>query len=261
MSQNYLGRIDLSEKEWEDSKWTDLLKERYHIASLFTAGKVVLDSCCGTGFGAINFIVPEASFTVGIDLCDSAAHHYGKSPKYDFKVMDGRGLDLAADTFDVVLSLDAIEHFEQADGLQYLAQIRRVCKQDGTIIGTTPLVIDPCLIPDYLEWNKFHFCMYTKEILQQTLARIFPAVKIYEIYSGVCPYFLFVCNKSEQASASWHEQKVIEYLNENKEIFCKSKISNLLLWARMLLGKGMLFKAGYLTLKACLLKPRLARCR
>lgn len=259
MNDNYPGRIDPMAEEWESSKWTDLLKERYYIASLFAESKVVLDSCCGTGFGTMNFIVPKSHRTVGIDICESAVKNYGKFGKYEFLVMDGRGLKFDSNLFDLVLSLDALEHFNKDDGIRYLFEIKRVCKKDGLIIGTTPLVIDDSLIPNYLEWNKFHLFMYTKETLQKTLESIFPSVKIYKIFSPVCPYFLFLCSKSKGNVTSQDKQKVKKYLTENKVNFDKSKISNYLLWAKMLLRKKSFLKVvkvGCLVSKACLLKLR-----
>lgn len=254
MRENYSGRIDPTEEEWAASEWTDLLKERYHLASLFTRHKVVLDSCCGTGFGTLNFIVPEAKYTVGYDVCESALNKYGRTGKYEFFVMDGRKLQFDANTFDIVLSLDAIEHLKKEDGLQYLSEIKRVCKKDGLIIGTTPLVIDDSLIPTYLEWNKFHLFMYTRKILRNTLKCFFHDVQIYEIFSPACPYFLFLCTNDSIALTFHNSEKVQKYLIENENIFYRSKISNYFVWAKMLFNKKRLIKAGYMVFKTCLLK-------
>lgn len=254
MKEDYQGRIDPTQKEWQDSKWTDLLKERYYIASLFAEGKVVLDSCCGAGFGAMNFIVPKSRFTVGIDICESAAKSYGKSEKYEFLTMDGRAINLNSEAFDLVLSLDAIEHFNKEDGINYLSGIKKVCKKDGLIVGTTPLVIDESLIPTYLEWNKFHLFMYTKGLLAKTLHKLFPFVRIYEIYSPVCPYFLFLCGRVKPRFASKNEDKIQKFIFGDRDVFRKSQKVNYLIWCKMLLHKNKLFKAGYLFLLACFIK-------
>ena len=254
MTENYRGRIDPTQEEWKNSKWTELLKERYRIASLFAEGKIILDSCCGTGFGTMNFIVPKSRFIVGIDISESAKENYGKSEKYEFSTMDVRDLKLNSESFDLVLSLDAVEHFSKEDGIRYLSGINNVCKKDGLIIGTTPLVIDDSLIPAYLEWNKFHLFMYTKRSLEKTLHEFFPYVKIYEIYSQICPYFLFLCGRAKLGDVAQNEDKIQKFIFENKKVFKRSQGDNYLMWARMLLHKNKLFKAGYLVFLAVLIK-------
>lgn len=257
MSQHYSGRIDPTKEEWAASEWTDLLKERYHLASLFTSDKVVLDSCCGTGFGTINYIVPNAKYTVGFDICDSALKNFGKTERYEFFVMDGRRLGFDAGSFDVVLSLDAIEHFDQADGLQYLTQLSHVCKEDGFIIGTTPLVIDNSLIPVYLEWNNFHLFMYTRDVLCSTLKSIFQHVQIHEIYSPVYPYYLFLCSNAPLSLCAKNSQHLEKYLMDHEFIFNRSKQLNYLLWANLLISKKKFTKAATLELKSYLIKMKL----
>jgi len=253
MSQNYSGRIDPTKEEWTDSEWTELLKERYQLASLFTTDSVVLDSCCGTGFGTINYIIPNAKYTVGFDICDSALKNFGKTERFEFLVMDGRRIELDTGSFDVVLSLDAIEHFNQPDGLQYLFQLARVCKKEGLLIGTTPLVIDPALIPTYLEWNNFHLFMYTWDVLDSTLRRVFQHVQIHDIYSPVCPYFLFLCSNTPFRSCS-SGQHLGKYLIDNRPMFSRSKQSNYLTWASMLIRRNKFIKAFSLIIKSSLIK-------
>jgi ubiquinone/menaquinone biosynthesis C-methylase UbiE len=252
MSENYLGRIDPKKEEWESSQWTELVKERYRIAAMFAGGKTVLDSCCGTGFGTMKFIVPEAKFTVGFDLFDSAKKDYGKTDKFEFLEMSGTDIKLDPGVFDVVLSLDAVEHFKKEDGIKYLAEMKRVCGNEGLIIGTTPLVVDRSLIPNYLGWNKYHLFMFTKEILNDTLKNIFPFVKIYEIYSEICPYFLFLCGKNK-----WGEDiecKMDNYIAGHELSFNKSRAANYLSWSKILLKKGNIYKSVCLFSKAFLLK-------
>ena len=254
MNQNYSGRIDPTKEEWEASEWSELLKERYHLASLFTTDKVVLDACCGTGFGTVNYITPNAKYAVGFDICDSALKNFGKTERFEFFVMDGRRIEFDAGSFDVILSLDAIEHFDQADGLQYLCQLARVCKEEGLLIGTTPLVIDPSLIPTYLEWNKFHLFMYTRDVLDSTLRSVFQHVQIHEIYNPVCPYYLFLSSKTPFRSCSRNSQHLEKYLMDNKAIFNRSKQSNYLTWASMLIRKKKLIKAFSLIIKSYLIE-------
>lgn len=257
MSDNYVGRIDPTDESWKSSKWTALLKERYYLASLFCENKVVLDSCCGMGWGTLNYIIPKAKYTVGFDICDSAEKTYGKSNNYIFMTMDGKQIEIKDQKFDLVLSLDAIEHFNKSDGIKYLSGIQKTCKANAVIIGTTPLVIDDSLIPTYLEWNKYHLFMYTKNSLRKALKTLFTYVNIYEIYNKVCPYFLFICWNSKIDACMGMELKIKDFISSNKIEFQRVRVSNYLSWAKMLIGKMRLLKASYLFYMACLIKLRI----
>lgn len=246
MNNDYQGRIDAADEAWRSSPWRELLKERYYISSLFCKNKIVLDSCCGTGWGTMEYIVPRANFTVGFDICESAAKTYKQSHNYQFMVMDAKSFHLKDNNFDLVLALDSIEHLTQQEGIKYLFEMKRVCKKDGIIMGTTPLVIDDCLVSIYLGWNKYHHCMYTHRSLKKVLKSIFPVVRIYEIYNKVCPYFLFICGKSKLSINTETEKIIKTFLSKNDEEFKRVKVSSYLSWTKMVAGRKKFIRAAYL---------------
>jgi ubiquinone/menaquinone biosynthesis C-methylase UbiE len=246
MGNDYVGRVDPTDQTWKFSPWTDLLKHRYFFSSLFCKNKVVLDSCCGTGWGTMKYIVPFARFTVGFDLCKTAAETYKHFDNYWFGVMDARDFGFKNNIFDLVLSLDSLEHLTAEDGVKYLFEMDRVCKKKGLVIGTTPLVIDDCLIPQYLEWNKYHLCMYTRRSLEKALRNIFSNVAIYEIYNKVSPYFLFICGKSGVGLNEKIERKIKKFIREKKREFIEVRMCNYLSWAKTLVNERKYCKAGYL---------------
>ena len=254
MDNDYVGRVDPTDQTWKSSPWTDLLKHRYFFSSLFCKNKVVLDSCCGTGWGTMKYIVPFARFTVGFDLCKTAAETYKQFDNYLFGVMDARDFGLKDNNFDLVLALDSIEHLTERDGVKYLYEMSRVCKKNGLMIGTTPLVIDDCLIPKYLEWNEYHLCMYTRRTLEKMLRNIFSNVAIYEIYNKVSPYFLFICGKSVAGLTGKTERKIRKFIQEKKKEFREVRVCNYLSWAKMLINKRKYLKAGYLFALAYVMK-------
>lgn len=254
MESDYAGRIDPTAEVYKISPWTELLKERHYIASLFCKNKVVLDSCCGTGWGTLNYIASHAHFTIGFDICQMPKEAKTSPNNCLFILMDARRMALKDTSFDVVLFLDSIEHFTRQDGIKYLLEIRRVCKKNGIVIGSTPLVIDNSLIPTYLQWNKYHRYMYTRKILEKTLKNSFSKVKIYAIYNRICPYFLFFCGRSEININAELEQKMKRYILKRKEEFNRNKISNYVTWAKMLITKKRFLKACYLFCYACLIK-------
>jgi ubiquinone/menaquinone biosynthesis C-methylase UbiE len=246
-NNNYTGRISPEHEEWTSSIWTDLLKERYSIASMFCADKGVLDTCCGTGWGTLNYIVPKARFTTGFDLSTPDAKPQDEAiNNFTFLKMDARKIDLDKDSFDLVLSLDAIEHLNKEDGEKYLREMKKVCTEHGFILGTTPLVIHKCLVPIFLKWNKYHRYMYTRKDLKKTLEKFFPVVKIYEIYSPICPYFLFICSKTDAGLPEEIENKMRAFFSEKKLEHIKGKFLAYVRWLKALLSTRHCGKPGSL---------------
>jgi len=233
----YTGRINPLAEGWKSSPWTDLLKERHHLVSLMCKDKAVLDSCCGTGWGTLKYIAPVASYVVGVDICQPNAYLPARD-NWLFHSGDARNLSYPDNTFDIVLALDSLEHFTQENGLQYLQEINRVCRSDGLVIGTTPLVPFKSLIPHYLNQNKYHRNMFIPDSLKDTLTSVFSVVSIHKIYNRVCPYMVFICGISETSETAHidAEEKLIEF---RKTLNCYTQIETVWLWIK-LYGKNLL---------------------
>lgn len=240
--KNYMGCVNPISAEWENSPWTELLKERYRIASLFCKDKTVLDTCCGTGWGTIQFISPVASQVLGLDLEDQSKNRNHLPANCRFLAMDAVNIELGNASYDTILALDSIEHFSSEDGIKYLQGISQVMKEDGLLIGTTPLVPDKSLIPTFLKWNKYHIYVYTREALDQALRKVFPFVHIFEIYHPVCPFFVFLCWKSKNTNMEAKEALIETYIKEHKRQLEKGKLLANIRWAKSLLGRGYIIK-------------------
>lgn len=96
----------------------------------------LLDAGCGTG-GNLSGVLAPAGFGVGIDLAKSAAGFAGgRAPG---RVARGSVLELpfAADTFDVVTSVDVIYHAWVVDPPAAVAELVRVLKPGGALILQT----------------------------------------------------------------------------------------------------------------------------
>ena len=119
----------------------DLFNEhfvRYEYARSFCSGRKVLDTGCGAGYGSVH-LASLASLVVGIDNDLSAVryarrHHAAQNALY--LAGDCQNLPFLAEAFDVVTSFELIEHLPDAQ--QYLSEIRRVLRKDGTFIVSTP---------------------------------------------------------------------------------------------------------------------------
>ncbi|MBJ6727028.1 class I SAM-dependent methyltransferase [Geomesophilobacter sediminis] len=105
---------------------------RYAAVRRFCYGKV-LDFASGCGYGSYLLSVnPEVEVVVGIDKDDSAiawAKTEYQTNKTDFRCQDIEDL---SEKFDTLVSLEAIEHFED---LSLIPRLAARCKIDNVIIS------------------------------------------------------------------------------------------------------------------------------
>lgn len=144
----------------------------------FARDRVVLDAGCGEGYGSA-LLADLAKKVVAIDYDTSIIKH--AKEKYrkhnlEFLIMDVQKLSFPQDLFDVVVSLDVIEHLKEFD--QYLSEIKRVLKPGGLLIISTPnKKMRPAgrWRPTY----KFHFREFTAQELKELLKDWFDEVSLW----------------------------------------------------------------------------------
>lgn len=110
-----------------------LLGERMH------AGLRVLDAGCGTG-GFLRFLIDEGRFATvaGVDLAGAAIDlARERVPEADLRVAPLRELPFANGSFDLVVSNDVLQHVEEAEIDESLAEIRLVLVAGGTLLVRT----------------------------------------------------------------------------------------------------------------------------
>jgi len=241
-NKDYVGRLDPISETWKRDPWTKLLIERYQLSQKFCEGKKVLDTCCGTGWGTVSYIVPIADCVTGFDLAAPMPQLKYNTEKCKFLTMDATKIELEQKNYDIALALDSIEHLKREDGLKYINGMKQHLKKNGVLFGTTPLVERDSLIPVFLKWNKYHLYMYTELKLYESLKKSFEFVKIYRIYNEVCPYFAFACCDS-QPQLKEFDDKINHFLVENKHRFEKGKITAYRLWSKYLLRRGDLIES------------------
>ena len=114
-------------------------KFAYQYTANFVKDKHVLDVGCGTGYGC-GIMSKTAQYVCGIDYDSSTLNYCAqnyKNHKTDFVQMAATSLALRKN-FDVVVSFQVIEHIENSS--KYIDQLKRVTKQGGLIIISTPNV-------------------------------------------------------------------------------------------------------------------------
>lgn len=148
----------------------DLARHRaaYHFALELGADATrTLDLGCGSGYGTAE-LAAQLPFVIGVDRI---------WPDPDARVTDAhylcadlRGIPLASDAFDLVVSFQVIEHLE--DPGPYLGAIRRLVRPGGVALITTP----NRLTSDGV--NPYHVHEYEAQELEGVLLSHFAAVEM-----------------------------------------------------------------------------------
>jgi 2-polyprenyl-3-methyl-5-hydroxy-6-metoxy-1,4-benzoquinol methylase len=146
---------------------------RYRFAGQFVAGKSVLDVASGSGYGSELLMAAGATRVVGVDCAREAVeyslgeHAVGEP---DYVVGDAEEPPLRTDAFDVIVSFETLEHVY--DPGQMLGELRRVLKDDGLLVISTPNK------GVYLEGNPFHTHEMTYEEFIESLGKHFKNVHL-----------------------------------------------------------------------------------
>ena len=155
-------------------------RRAYEEAARLARSRTVLDLGSNNGYGT-HFLSGVAESVIGIDVSESAvADARRRFPTCDFRLYDGMTLPFADARFDLVVSLQVIEHV--VDTRNYLSEISRVLKPEGTAIFTTPnaaIRLDPGMRP----WNRFHVREYRADELRETLTGLFDRVSVRGLFA------------------------------------------------------------------------------
>lgn len=133
--------VDKTDYGYGDWKNTCDFVQRYAFACLFVKGKLSLDIGCAIG-GGTNLLMKKggARAVVGGDInlesIRLAVGHYRNRRGIHFLNLDVHQLPFRNDAFEVVVSLETIEHLANVDA--YLAECRRVLKEGGPFVCSTP---------------------------------------------------------------------------------------------------------------------------
>ena len=155
---------------------------RYHFASRYVAGKVVVDCACGEGWGSEIFIERGAEVVVAVDREEKAVRRAARridSEKIHWHVSDAHRLPVENHSVDVYISLETIEHLRE--DLPFLKEVVRVLKRDGLFICSTPnrTVTNPGRGRDERPSNPFHVREYSAQEYQNLLQKSFFNVDLY----------------------------------------------------------------------------------
>jgi ubiquinone/menaquinone biosynthesis C-methylase UbiE len=150
----------------------------YAFAAEFVKGKVVLDVACGAGYGSSYLFSKGARAVIGGDITaeaiEAAQKFYG-GEGVEFRVLDATRLPFADESFDVVTSMETIEHLEQYR--DYLNECKRVLKEGGVFVCSTPNKGHG--IPEIKEFSPFHVHEFYAEEFKELLSQFFTGTQLY----------------------------------------------------------------------------------
>ena len=116
-------------------RWTEVVARRRPLA-----GAHVLSSGCGLGGSLLAWHDAGAARVAGVEVDDDyvrmAALRVAELPTVTVTRYDGARLPFDDASFDIVESMDVIEHV--ADPSAYLAELLRVLRPDGIVLLVTP---------------------------------------------------------------------------------------------------------------------------
>jgi len=150
---------------------------RYAFARRFAVGRRVLDAACGEGYGSA-LLAHVAGHVTGVDL-DVATIEHARSkyalPNLRFSASSVTALPLEAESVDLVVSFETIEHLPADDQPAMLAEFARVLAPDGLLLISSPNRPEYSERRDYR--NPFHLHELDGDELRRALAVRFPAMR------------------------------------------------------------------------------------
>ena len=159
--------------------------ENYRFMSQFVSGANVLDIGCGCGYGSHFLLKAGAQQVYGIDYSRKAlryARRHYKDSMLTFLRMNAEALTFSDASFDVVVSLENLEHLAQPT--RCIAESRRVLRPNGMLLLATPNkdisspLMEKCP-------NPFHTVEFDYDSLDGLLRQHFAEVAIFEtLYEG-----------------------------------------------------------------------------
>jgi SAM-dependent methyltransferase len=138
----------------------------YKLAAARLPAGRVLDLGCGSGYGAATLAAQHTPL-IGLDRIRPDAANRGRTA---FLRADLHGIPLRAESFELIVSFQVIEHLE--DPTLYLEAIARLLAPGGSALLTTPNI----LMSDGV--NPYHVHEYGADELGETLRRHFGEVAI-----------------------------------------------------------------------------------
>jgi 2-polyprenyl-3-methyl-5-hydroxy-6-metoxy-1,4-benzoquinol methylase len=145
---------------------------RYWWAAQFAEGRRVLDAGCGIGYGANMLAAAGAAEVTGVDIAEPVieAAREGAASGVVLKTGDVANLDFPADSFELVVCFEVIEHVDDTDAV--LDELARVLAPGGVLLISSPNR------DRYVPGNPHHRYEFTPDELRTALGNRFREVRL-----------------------------------------------------------------------------------
>jgi len=170
---NFTGERMIPEFNKKDEIYDEHMN-RYFFASQFAKDKVILDIACGSGYGCSLLSEAGAKKVVGVDISQEAIDYCQK--KYSgIEFLQGgvEKIPLDDKSVDVVVSFETIEHVNEQSQKKFMEEIKRILKNDGLLIISTPNSLV------YPKGNEFHIKELSVDEFKMIVSDKFRNVNLY----------------------------------------------------------------------------------
>lgn len=153
--------------------------QRYQFAATFVRDKDVMDAACGNGYGS--YLLSEYARSVkGLDIDKETVLQAQKQyNRENLTYIEGSITDIPVsdNSLDVLVSFETIEHVKEEDQNAFILETKRVLRDDGLLIISTP---NKLVYTDIVEgYNPFHVKEFYVEEFKQLLMKNYKYVEMY----------------------------------------------------------------------------------
>lgn len=181
---------------------------RYRAALGIVSNKIVLDIASGAGYGTA-LLADKARKITGMDYSDEAVEYsnglYSKK-NLEFIQGDAQKMPFKDSTFDVVVSLETIEHLPEPE--KFVKEVVRVLKPDGLFYVSTPND------DEFTEGNEYHLHEFDFKELSRLMNKYFAKKEYYYQGSWYSSGVLSASNFKKPSEAIVAEKTFTQHLKK-----------------------------------------------
>lgn len=181
------------EENWENNEHYANRLMFYLFANQFVSGKEVLDAACGYGYGSY-ILAQSAKHVIGVDLgrtCIKYAVNHYSAHNIEYHQMDVTNIAFVDNRFNVVISIETMEHLPPELTDKFLDELKRVLEPGGLLVLSTPNRTATANLEKPMSGH----------INEKTVAELRTLINS-KFVNGRFYYFLRACERAEKRSPS-----------------------------------------------------------